>query len=359
MITPTHLQVPTADTFLLKRVSISNMDERRSSMRMSSAGESSSNLNPLMRRLTQSGLNTKPDPKKQGAPKKPLKPLPTFNYQLFTQIEKVQLSHLKDLKEANSGAFFPQEESITDNATTMDSYANLHLGLDDQNDPTIKALRQQRLKERRTQAKSALKKTMLRELLNDVNAGQAGSEYFTMAELGRQKQANHIYTRYLKEQDKRLELKDKLKVNMGFLAFQTAKQLQPMKFHYREDEGDANDLNQQAQNLKFSKFFKQNPDLIEFMKVTSAQRKEEVEDADKTVTAHKDGKKKKKVSLLKSDKRAKGIYDRFYNPLCPFQREQRTVSATPGAGTYFRFPAPVRVSGIGGIKLIYPKDSLI
>jgi hypothetical protein len=49
----------------------------------------------------------------------------------------------------------------------------------------VKALRQQRLKERRLQAKSALQKTMLSDLLNDINAGQPTPEYFTMAELGR------------------------------------------------------------------------------------------------------------------------------------------------------------------------------
>lgn len=50
-----------------------------------------------------------------------------------------------------------------------------------------------------------------------------------------------------------------------------------------------------------------------------------------------------------SDKRPKGIFDRFYDPLCPFQRDIRVRSATPGVGTYFTSCAPVRVSGKGGV----------
>lgn len=75
--------------------------------------------------------------------------------------------------------------------------------------------------------------------------------------------------------------------------------------------------------------------------------------------------------MLVTDKRSKGskeidflmiftiVYDRFYNPLCPLQKDIRTASATPGVGSYFRFHAPVRISGVGGTKLIYPKDALI
>jgi hypothetical protein len=75
----------------------------------------------------------------------------------------------------------------------------------------------------------------------------------------------------------------------------------------------------------------------------------------KKANALKKKKKKQKETLLVSDKRAKGskctsfkrisflVYDRFYNPLCPFQRDLRTRSATPGVGSYFRSCAPVRV----------------
>lgn len=65
-----------------------------------------------------------------------------------------------------------------------------------------------------------------------------------------------------------------MKVNMGFLAFQTAKKLQPMKFHFREEEPSATDTSSTAQTLKYSKYFKQNPEMIEFMKVTNKKEEE-------------------------------------------------------------------------------------
>lgn len=52
---------------------------------------------------------------------------------------------------------------------------------------------------------------MLKDLLEDINSSQPGSDYISVAELARQKIANRIYTRYLKEPDKRLEcMHDKL-----------------------------------------------------------------------------------------------------------------------------------------------------
>ncbi len=56
---------------------------------------------------------------------------------------------------------------------------------------------------------------------------------------------------------------------MGFLAFQKAKKIAPMKFEYRKSEKQQELSNNSAMTLKYSKFFKQNPDLIEFMKVTN------------------------------------------------------------------------------------------
>ena len=163
-------------------------------------------------------------------------------------------------------------------------------------------------------------------------------------------------------------MKDKLKVNMGFLAFKKAKVLQPMKFQYKEAEKQ--DVQVSGGNVKYSKFFKQNPDLIEFMKVGGkGDDDEEKESAPKKPVKPKvEAKKKRQKSLLVSDKRLKGskplysiflVYDRFYDPTCPKQRDLRTRSATPGVGTYFLSCAPVRVQGIGGVKLIYPKVSLI
>lgn len=164
-------------------------------------------------------------------------------------------------------------------------------------------------------------------------------------------------------------MKDKLKVNMGFLAFKKAKVLQPMKFQYREAEKQ--DVQVTGGNVKYSKFFKQNPELIEFMKVGGRGDDDEEKEAapKKPVKAKAEAKKKRQKSLLVSDKRLKGskvslslmllVYDRFYDPTCPKQRDLRTRSATPGAGTYFLSCAPVRVQGIGGVKLIYPKVSLV
>lgn len=48
---------------------------------------------------------------------------------------------------------------------------------------------------------------MLYDLLEDINSNQPVPEYTTVAELNRQKRANQIYTRYLKEPDRRLERK--------------------------------------------------------------------------------------------------------------------------------------------------------
>lgn len=81
-------------------------------------------------------------------------------------------------------------------------------------------------------------------------------------------------------------MKDKLKVNMGFLAFETAKKLQPMKFNYRDngadDDGDGGGGG--GSNMKYSKFFKQNPDLIEFMRVKKKDD-EKGEDDEETAAA--------------------------------------------------------------------------
>ena len=61
-------------------------------------------------------------------------------------------------------------------------------------------------------------------------------------------------------------------------------------------------------NIKYSKFFKQNPELIEFMKITT--KGEEDEEKEAVPVAKKveksDSKKKKQKSLLVSDKRLKG-----------------------------------------------------
>ncbi len=54
---------------------------------------------------------------------------------------------------------------------------------------------------------------------------------------------------------------------MGFLAFQKAKKIAPMKFEYRKSEKQQELSNNSAMTLKYSKYFKQNPDLVEFMKV--------------------------------------------------------------------------------------------
>ena len=49
-------------------------------------------------------------------------------------------------------------------------------------------------------------------------------------------------------------MKDKLKVNMGFLAFKKAKTLEPIKFQYREAEKKQEIIS--GANAKYSKFFK-------------------------------------------------------------------------------------------------------
>lgn len=86
---------------------------------------------------------------------------------------------------------------------------------------------------------------------------------------------------------------------------------------------------------------------------------------------NKPKKKKKAESLLKTDKRALGsnikiltlnfniVFDRFFDPTNPSQRDVRIRATTPGVGSYFRFKAPLGVQGKGGVKLIYAKDSLI
>ena len=103
------------------------------------------------------------------------------------------------------------------------------------------------------------------------------------------------------------KVKDKLKVNMGFLAFKKAKLIQPMKFQYREAEKQEIQSTVEG-NIKYSKFFKQNPELIEFMKITT--KGEEDEEKEAVPVAKKveksDSKKKKQKSLLVSDKRLKG-----------------------------------------------------
>lgn len=103
-------------------------------------------------------------------------------------------------------------------------------------------------------------------------------------------------------------MKDKLKVNMGFLAFKKAKILQPMKFQYKEAEKQ--DVQVTGGNVvKYSKFFKQNPELIEFMKTNGkGDDDEEKEAVPKKPAKPKDEAKKPKrqKSLLVSDKRLKG-----------------------------------------------------
>ena len=118
-------------------------------------------------------------------------------------------------------------------------------------------------------------------MIEEVNAGVPQPDFISIAEQNRNKQANFIYTRYLKDPDNSVEckilsfskrlliVKQKLKLNMGFLAFQKAKKIAPMKFEYRKNEKQQELSNNSAMSLKYSKFFKQNPDLIEFMKVTN------------------------------------------------------------------------------------------
>lgn len=49
-------------------------------------------------------------------------------------------------------------------------------------------------------------------------------------------------------------VKDKLKLNMGFVAFQRCKILNPLKFEYQKNEKQSTESAVQA--LKFSKYFK-------------------------------------------------------------------------------------------------------
>lgn len=101
---------------------------------------------------------------------------------------------------------------------------------------------------------------------------------------------------------------------MGFVAFQRCKQMNPMKFEYKKSAKHAHSSGGEgggntAMALKYSKFFKNNPELIEFMKVSSKNEEEEhhkVEVKHSKETIEKDKKKKKKESLLVSDKRYKG-----------------------------------------------------
>ena len=51
-------------------------------------------------------------------------------------------------------------------------------------------------------------------------------------------------------------VKQKLKLNMGFLAFQKAKKIAPIKFEYRKSEKQQELSNNSALTLKYSKFFK-------------------------------------------------------------------------------------------------------
>ena len=53
---------------------------------------------------------------------------------------------------------------------------------------------------------------------------------------------------------------------MGYVAFKKAKQLTKMKFQYRASEKQTEIS---GTTLKYGKFFKTNPDLIEFMKLSS------------------------------------------------------------------------------------------
>ena len=56
-----------------------------------------------------------------------------------------------------------------------------------------------------------------------------------------------------------------MKLNMGFVAFQRCKILNPLKFDYLKNEKQS--IESTVQALKFSKYFKQNPALLEFVKV--------------------------------------------------------------------------------------------
>lgn len=108
-------------------------------------------------------------------------------------------------------------------------------------------------------------------------------------------------------------MKDKLKVNMGFLAFKKAKMLQPMKFQYKEAEKQDVEVTGQGNVVKYSKFFKQNPELIEFMKTNTGKGDDDEGEKGEAVPKNKQPAKreakkppKKQKSLLVSDKRLKG-----------------------------------------------------
>lgn len=57
---------------------------------------------------------------------------------------------------------------------------------------------------------------------------------------------------------------------MGYVAFRKAKQVTKMKFQYKATEGS-------GATVKYGKFFKTNPELIEFMKLSSKNMDEKDE----------------------------------------------------------------------------------
>ncbi|CDW77280.1 UNKNOWN [Stylonychia lemnae] len=169
------------------------------------------------------------------------------------------------------------------------------------------------------------------------------------------------------------KMAEKLKINMGFLSFKKAKRLSPQKFQFKQSE------KHEFQNAN-QKFFKQNPQLLEFMKTYQAKpddkkdkdekgnkfgneyddqtnqnspsRKKKLEEDSNVLFMNKRMKNVKEKSLLTVDKRALGIYDRFNDSIYA----QQNTSKSPPTGQYFKYNTPVRVAQ-NSKQLVFMKDS--
>eukprot|EP00347_Sterkiella_histriomuscorum_P007982 403346822 len=159
-----------------------------------------------------------------------------------------------------------------------------------------------------------------------------------------------------------IDITEKLKVNMGFVSFKKAKNLSPVKFQYKQtDKHESLNANH--------KYFKQNPQLSEFMKVIRIDEKKEDGDTNNPENQSKKSKNQngggfmnkriknvKEKSLLKTDKKALGIYDRFDGG--GGYQSKTGGSEAPPAGSYFKYKTPLR-SAQGGQKLVFLRDSNI
>ena len=143
-------------------------------------------------------------------------------------------------------------------------------------------------------------------------------------------------TQYTKTVRPNIDMKVKLKLNIGYDSFMKNKKAFPCKFQYKKFEKDEAGTNNKL--LMKNWYFKENPHLIEFAKKQNPEKmlEDNVAIAQETMLDINGNKKKKKEeSLLVWGNPQFGIYDRYGTGQCWIYDGPGNDNTCPSIGHYF------------------------